>query len=45
MLIVVPPLKWDFSGASDCQFDSDNIRLGIQSLGAYLQLIFLETGL
>lgn len=44
MLIFMPPLKQDFSD-SDCQFDSDNMGLSIQSLGAYLQLIFLEKGL
>lgn len=45
MLIFVSLLKQDFSNASDCQFDSDNVGLSIQSLGAYLQLIFLEKGL
>lgn len=40
MLIFVPPLKQDFSGDSDCQFDSNDRGLGIQSLGAYLQLVF-----
>lgn len=45
MLIFVLPLKQDFSGDSDCQFDSNNMGLGIQSLSAYLQFIFLEIGL
>lgn len=45
MLIFVPPLKWDFCGDGDCQFDSDSIGLGVRSSGAYLQFIFLEIGL
>lgn len=44
VLFFVPPLKEDFKGDSDCQFDSNSVGLDIQSLGAYLQLIFLEIG-
>lgn len=32
MFIFVPPLKWDFSGDSDCQTDSSNMGLGIQPI-------------
>lgn len=34
MLIFVPSLKEDFSGDSDARFDSNNMALGVQSLGA-----------
>lgn len=45
LFIFVSPLKWDFSGGSDCQFDSSNMGLGIQPLSAsYLQFICLEVG-
>lgn len=44
VLIFVPPLKQDFRGDSDSQFDSNSMGLDIQSLGAYPQFIFLEIG-
>lgn len=34
MLLFVPSLKQDFTGDSDAQFDSNNMGLGVQSLGA-----------
>lgn len=44
VLIFVPPLKQDFRGDSDCWFNSNSMGLDIQSLGAYLELIYLEIG-
>lgn len=44
LLIFVPPLKEAFRDDSDCQLDSNSVGLDIQSLGAYLHLIFLEVG-
>lgn len=44
VLIFAPPLKEDSRGDSDCQFDSNSLGSDIESLGAYLHLIFLEIG-
>lgn len=44
MLIFAPPLKEDFRGDSDYQFDNDSQESDIESLGAYLHLIFMEIG-